>query len=141
MPKNALDGLRSRIDRLDDEILKLLNERARAAQKIGAEKARRQEEVYASTREQQIMERLEASNRGPLPPAAVEEIFRTVINNCRLLQKPLAIAYFGPEATFTHEAALKQFGRAAEYAPAKTIADVFDDVEKGRADYGVVPIE
>lgn len=141
MPKQPLDALRSRIDRLDDEILKLLNERAKAAQKIGAEKARRKEEVYASTREQQILERLESSNKGPLPPEAVDEIFRAVINNCRLLQKPLAIAYFGPEATFTHEAALKQFGRSAEYSPAKTIADVFDDVEKGRADYGVVPIE
>jgi chorismate mutase / prephenate dehydratase len=141
MPKNPLDALRSRIDRLDDEILSLLNDRARAAQKIGAEKARRKEEVYASSREQQILERLGALNKGPLPAEAVEEIFRAIINNCRLLQKPLAIAYFGPEATFTHEAALKQFGRAAEYSPAKTIADVFDDVEKGRADYGVVPIE
>lgn len=141
MPREPLDLLRSQIDRLDDQILALLNERARAAQKIGAEKARRKEEVYASTREQQILERLTAANKGPLPPEAVEEIFRSVINNCRLLQKPLAIAYFGPEATFTHEAALKQFGRAADYRPAKTIADVFDEVEKGRADYGVVPIE
>lgn len=141
MPKNPLDILRSRIDRLDDDILKLLSERARAAQKIGAEKARRQEEVYASTREQQIMERLAAANKGPLPEEAIDEIFRAIINNCRLLQKPLSIAYFGPEATFTHQAALKHFGRAADYRPLKTIADVFDEVEKGRADYGVVPIE
>jgi chorismate mutase/prephenate dehydratase len=142
MPKNnPLDGLRSRIDRLDDEILKLLNERARAALKIGAEKARRKEEVYASTREQQILERMEAANKGPLSPEAVEEVFRTVINNCRLLQKNLVIAYFGPEATFTHQAAMKHFGRAAEYRPLRTISDVFDEVEKGRADYGLVPIE
>jgi chorismate mutase/prephenate dehydratase len=110
-------------------------------QKIGAEKARRKEEVYASNREQQILERLAQNNKGPMPAEAIEEIFRAVINNCRLLQKPLAIAYFGPEATFTHQAALKQFGRAADYNPMKTIADVFDEVEKGRADYGVVPIE
>jgi chorismate mutase/prephenate dehydratase len=138
---SPLDRLRSRIDRLDDQLLKLLNERARTARKIGAEKARRREEVYASTRERQILERLEAANRGPLPNEAVEEIFRAVIVNCRLLQKPLAVAYFGPEATFTHQAALKQFGRAADYRPLKTISEVFDEVEKGRADYGVVPIE
>ncbi len=141
MPQDKLRQFRDKIDRLDDQVLKLLNERARAVQKIGAEKARRKEEVYASNREQQILERLARDNKGPLPPDAVEEVFRAVINNCRLLQKPLAIAYFGPEATFTHQAALKQFGRAAEYNPMKTIADVFDEVEKGRADYGVVPIE
>jgi chorismate mutase / prephenate dehydratase len=141
MPKNPLEQLRSRIDRLDDQLLALLNERARAALKIGVEKARRQEEVYASTREQQILERLASGNKGPLPDEAVDEIFRAVINNCRLLQKALMITYLGPEATFTHQAALKHFGRSAGYNPAKSITDVFDDVEKGRADYGVVPIE
>lgn len=136
-----LEGLRKQIDKCDDQLLRLLNQRAAVVQDVGRVKARRDEEVYASNREHAIIERLAAANQGPLPEEAVEEIFRAVINNCRLLQKKLRIAYFGPEATFTHQAALKQFGRAADYAPLKTITDVFDEVEKRRADYGVVPIE
>jgi chorismate mutase/prephenate dehydratase len=136
-----LEKLRKQIDGLDDQLLRLLNERARAVQKIGLAKAKRHEEVYASNRERQIIDRLASTGQGPLPPEAIEEIFRAVINNCRLLQKKLRISYFGPEATFTHQAAIKHFGRAADYSPAKSITDVFDDVEKGRADYGVVPIE
>ncbi|MBI4395735.1 MAG: prephenate dehydratase [Elusimicrobia bacterium] len=136
-----LDKLRRQIDKIDERVLALLNERAGASQKIGREKAKRGGEIFAASREQQILTRLAEVNKGPLPEEAVEEIFCAVINNCRLLQKKLAIAYFGPEATFTHQAAIRQFGRAAEYRPVKTIADVFDEVEKGRADYGVVPIE
>ncbi|MGQ0645520.1 MAG: prephenate dehydratase [Elusimicrobiota bacterium] len=136
-----LDALRGRIDKLDDHILRLLNERADVARAIGALKASRDEEVYASNRERAILDRLTESNGGPLPAEAVEEIFRAVIVNCRLLQKKLRIAYLGPEATFTHQAAAKHFGRSADYLPVKSISDVFDEVEKARADYGVVPIE
>ena len=92
MSKDSLESLRSVIDRIDDKVLVLLNERAKIALKVGTEKARRKEEVYASTREQEILERLETANKGPLPNEAVEEIFRDVINNCRLLQKTLVIA-------------------------------------------------
>jgi chorismate mutase/prephenate dehydratase len=141
MIEKELEKFRKQIDSLDDRILALLNERAQAVQKIGRIKALQNDEVYAANREHQILERLAAANRGPLPAEALDEIFRAVINNCRLLQKKLAIAYFGPEATFTHQAAIKHFGRSAEYKPMKSIADVFDEVEKGRADYGVVPIE
>jgi chorismate mutase/prephenate dehydratase len=143
MKKNEdeIEKLRRRVDEADDQVLRLLNERAKAVQKIGQVKADRREEVYASGRERQILDRLLTANAGPLPGEAVEEVFRAVINNCRLLQKQLRIAYFGPEATFTHQAAIKHFGSAADYAPSKTITEVFDEVEKGRADYGVVPIE
>ncbi|HRY30679.1 MAG TPA: prephenate dehydratase [Elusimicrobiota bacterium] len=136
-----LDALRKKIDGLDDQLLRLLNERARHAQKVGEIKIQRKEEIYASNRERQILDRLVAESQGPLPEESVEEIFRAIINNCRLLQKRLRIAYFGPEATFTHLAATKHFGQAAEYVPFKSIADVFDEVERDRADYGVVPIE
>lgn len=144
MTKNAdkeLEELRRQIDKVDDQVLRLLNERARAVEKVGKVKARRGEEVYASNREREILDWLAAANDGPLPDEAVEDIFNAVINNCRLLQKKLRIAYFGPEATFTHQAAIKHFGRSAEYLPLNSISDVFDEVEKGRADYGVVPIE
>jgi chorismate mutase / prephenate dehydratase len=136
-----LDPLRKKIDEVDDQVLRLLNERAKAVQKIGQVKAKRGEEVYAANREREIIDRLAGANGGPLPEEAVAEIFRAVINNCRLLQKNLKIAYLGPEATFTQQAAQKHFGQSAEYVPVKSIADVFDEVEKSRADYGVVPIE
>ena len=136
-----LDKLRKSVDKIDDALLRALNERAKIVQRIGRVKAERGEEIIAANRERQILDRLAALNPGPLPTDAMEEIFGTVMNNCRLLQKPLSIAYCGPEATFTHQAAMKHFGRGARYAAAKSITDVFDDVEKGRADYGVVPIE
>jgi chorismate mutase/prephenate dehydratase len=139
--KSGLEKFRREIDGLDGRILGLLNERARAVQKIGSRKKERNQDVYSSGREYEILDRLRGANRGPLPPEAVDEIFHAVINNCRLLQKRLVVAYFGPEATFTHQAALKHFGQSAEARPFKTIGDVFDEVEKGRADYGVVPIE
>lgn len=140
-PKDTLQGLRQKIDGLDEQLLALLNTRARTVQKVGEIKRSRNEEVYASDRERLILDRLEEKNAGPLPGEAVEEVFRAIINNCRLLQRKLRIAYFGPEATFTHQAATKHFGAAADYTPAKSISDVFDEVEKNRTDYGVVPIE
>ncbi|HOW27070.1 MAG TPA: prephenate dehydratase [Elusimicrobiota bacterium] len=138
---DRLDGLRQQVDKVDDQLLRLLNERASVAKKIGEIKAKQNEQIYASNRESAILERLAASNPGPLTADSVEDIFYTVINHCRSLQKKLTISYFGPEATFTHQAAIKHFGKSAEYIPAKSIADVFDDVSKERADYGVVPIE
>jgi chorismate mutase/prephenate dehydratase len=136
-----LERLRAEIDSVDDTLLAALNQRAEIVRKIGRVKAERGADVVAAGRERQILERLSASNPGPLPPEAVEDIFGTVIANFRLLQKQLTVSYFGPEATYTHQAAVKHFGRAASYVPEKSISDVFDDVESGRADYGVVPIE
>lgn len=140
-PNKDLSELRKKVDEVDDRLLQSLNDRAKIVQKIGEIKAQSKEEVYASSRERQIMDRLAAANKGPLSEEAVEDIFRTIINHCRVLEKKLQIAYFGPEATYTHQAALKHFGSLADYTPVKSIGDVFEEVEKGRADYGVVPIE
>jgi chorismate mutase/prephenate dehydratase len=137
---NRLEKLRAQIDTIDDQILAELNHRADIVKRIGRVKAERGADVVAAGREREILERLSASNRGPLPSEAVEDIFNTVISNFRLLQKDITVSYFGPEATYTHQAAVKHFGRA-EFAPANSISDVFDDVESGRADYGVVPVE
>lgn len=129
------------MDGLDDGLLKTLIQRARVVQKIGRVKAEHGQDVVAAGREREILERLTTANPGPLPNEAVEDIFNAIIANCRLLQKRIRVSSFGPEATYTHQAALKHFGRGAEFLPEKSIADVFDDVESGRADYGVVPIE
>jgi chorismate mutase/prephenate dehydratase len=129
------------VDRIDDQILKWLAARSRVARDIGRVKANRGEEVISLERERQVLERVAAANPGPLPVEGLQEIYTSIINNCRLLQRRLTVSFFGPEATYTHQAAVKQFGRTADLQAAKNITDVFDDVEKGRADYGVVPVE
>jgi chorismate mutase/prephenate dehydratase len=139
--EGKLDELRQVIDKIDDQLLLLLNRRAVASQKIGQIKEKSNSPVLSTRREHQILARLAAVNSGPLSEQAVDEVFSTIISNCRLLQKKMVIAFFGPEATFTHQAALRHFGKSTEYEAMDTIAAVFDEVEKGRADYGVVPIE
>lgn len=137
----TLRDLRRRIDRLDTQILRVLNARAQTVKAIGRMKAARGASVFVPHREQGLLARLIQQNHGPLPREAVSAIFREVLNSCRDLQRQLQIAYFGPEATFTHMAARKQFGSQATLFPCRSITDVFDEVEAGRSDYGVVPIE
>jgi chorismate mutase/prephenate dehydratase len=142
MPRPAtIAALRRQIDRLDDRMLALLNRRARLVQAIGAAKSRTRAAVYAPAREKDILARLADGNRGPLTRAHVGAIFREVISATRSLEQRLRVAYLGPRATYTHLAAMAQLGAAADYAPSATIAEVFHDVENGRADLGVVPIE
>src|SRR5258705_8964072 len=142
MPRPAtIAALRRQIDRLDDRVLELLNRRARLAQAIGSAKARARASVYAPAREKQVLARMVEANRGPLGDAHVRAIFREVISASRGLEQPLRIAFLGPEATYTHLAAMAQFGAGAEYVASATIADVFHDVENGRTDLGVVAVE
>ncbi len=136
-----LKKLRNEIDRLDLEMLEILNRRLKVAQQIGKVKKSRQEEIYAPEREKEVISNLIKKNKGPLPNGELKDIYREIIKTSLLLQKKLAIAYMGPEASFTHLAAIKNFGRAAQFISAKNIGDVFNEVEKERADYGVVPIE
>ncbi len=136
-----IDQIRKQIDALDAKVLEALNNRASLAKKIGAIKNKNSQVSYVPHREKQIITGLVARNKGPLTPLAIETIYREILNTCRSLESKIRIAYFGPEATFTHQAALKNFGGGAQYLPAKTITDVFVEVEKGRADFGVVPIE
>src|SRR5204862_4028590 len=105
------------------------------------QKARSTSGVYAPAREKGVLARLLRLNRGPLPEPLVRAIFREIISASRSLEQQLRIAYFGPEGTFTHVAARRQFGAAADYLPAASIAEVFHEVEAARADLGVVPVE
>src|SRR3989442_715255 len=136
-----LDDWRSRINDLDNRILQLLNQRAEAANQIGDLKRRQDTPSYAPEREAEIVRRLTASRDGLLGAEAIGAIWREILSACRALESALTISYFGPPATFTHQAAVSRFGSAVSYRPAKTIADVFDDVEHKRADFGVVPVE
>jgi len=132
---------RKAIDKLDAKIIKLLNERTQHVLEIGAIKLKAGEEVYAPHRELSVLQRACRLNRGPITNEAIRAIYREVMSSALSLQKTMRIAYLGPEATFTHQAAIRRFGSSLRYYPHKTITDVFSEVSKNRADYGVVPIE
>lgn len=136
----TIESLRKRIDVLDDRMLRLLERRAEAARAIGREKARGGGRVYVPSREKRILERL-VRQRGSLPAPVVRAVFREVISACRGLEQGLRVSYLGPEATFSHMAARLQFGAGATFVPAASISAVFEDVERERCDYGLVPIE
>ncbi len=150
-PQDGLARLRAAIDGVNMELLRLLNRRARLAQEVGEAKrsleARRLREgepdraapFFVPSRESQIYERLEAANDGPLSDEAISAIFREIISQCRALEEPIRVAYWGPQGSHSHLAALRQFGTAAEFIPVASIAAVFDHVEKRLAQYGVVP--
>lgn len=132
---------RQAIDKLDAEIVNLLNERTRHVLEIGALKLKTGEEIYAPHREQAVLERIDKLNDGPITKDSLRAIYREIMSSALSLEKSMTIAYLGPEATFTHQAALLRFGSSLNYAPQKTISEVFNEVAKGRADYGVVPVE
>jgi chorismate mutase/prephenate dehydratase len=136
-----LPDLRKSIDDVDDEMLRLLNERARLVQEVGKLKAELKQPFYVPDRERQILERMQTANAGPFPTEALRPVFSEIISACLSLETPLRVAFLGPEATFTHMAARTRFGLSARYVPAATIAGVFTEIEKGLADLGVVPIE
>jgi len=137
----SIEKDREAIDRIDLEILNLLNERARLAISIAHQKREMANEQFAPARERQIFDRLRDHNKGPLPDQAVISIYREIIAVHRTLTRPLRVSYLGPAGTFTHLAARRKFGGLAELRPVDSIAESFAEVEKGAADYGLAPIE
>jgi len=136
-----LDDWRSRINNLDNQILTLLNQRAEAALKIGDLKRKRDVPVYVPEREAEVVRRVVEANEGPLNSEMIRAVWREVLSACRAVEAPVTIAFLAPLGTFTHQAALQRFGESAVYRPARSMPEIFDDVERGHADYGVVPVE
>lgn len=132
---------RKAIDKLDTQIVKLLNERTRHVLEIGDIKLKAGQEIYAPHREQAVFNRVCKLNQGPITCESLRAIYREIMSSALSLEKSMTIAYLGPEATFTHQAAIQKFGASLHYSAQKTIADVFTEVSRGRADYGVVPVE
>ena len=132
---------RKAIDRLDAHIVRLLNERTKHVLAIGEIKLKAGEEIYAPHRERAVLQRVSRLNQGPMTAEQLRAVYREIMSSALALEKTLTIAYLGPEATFTHQAAIRRFGASLRYASQKTIADVFTEVSKNRADYGVVPVE
>jgi chorismate mutase/prephenate dehydratase len=139
--EERLKELRAEIDRLDDRILDLLNRRAQAVIEVGKIKSEQKLQFYVPEREVEILRRLSAANPGPFPNDALKAIYREIISASHSLEKPLSVAFLGPKATFTHLACLKHFGESADYVPQINVSEVFEAVERGVADFGVVPIE
>ena len=137
----SLSEHRQAIDQLDAEIVKLLNERTRHVLAIGEIKLKAGEEIYAPHRERAVFEKVCALNQGPITGEQLRTIYREIMSSALALEKTMTIAYFGPEATFTHQAAIQKFGSSLTYSAQKTIGDVFTEVSKRSADYGVVPVE
>jgi chorismate mutase/prephenate dehydratase len=133
--------LRKRIDTVDQKIVEFLNRRAELILEIGKLKKKTRESVYVPDRERQVYERVARMNKGPLAADAIKAIYREIMSSALSLEKLIRIAYLGPPATFTHIAAMHKFGSQVQYLDCKSISDVFIEVEKANADYGVVPIE
>lgn len=132
---------RQRIDAIDEQLIALLNERLNEAAAIGQIKKQQGAPIYVPGREEEVMRKAQARNQGPLPEKALRAIYREIMSAAIALEKETVIAYLGPAATFTHQAAMAKFGASLNYRALPSIADVFNAVEKEEADYGVIPIE
>jgi len=140
-PGANLNELRGQIDAIDKNILGLLNQRLGVAKEIGDFKGKSSEIVMDSARETKVMKRLFSLNKGPMSNEAIQHIFTEIFGSSREAQQPHMVSYLGPEATFTHIAAKAYFGKSATFIPQPSIRDVFQAVEKGKAHYGIVPVE
>lgn len=141
MNSESLEKIRSEMGKVDREILRMLNERARLAVEVGKVKNEKGLDVYDPSQESRVYSRLQEINAGPLSPNAVNSIFREIISSSRTLQAPVAVFYLGPEASFTHQAAVSHFGRGAALSPVQTIPEVFERGERGDSSWSVVPVE
>lgn len=146
----TLADLRVQIDALDQELQALISKRAGIAEQVASVKlaellesggSESEVEFYRPEREAQVLGRVMERNQGPLDDAVMAHIFREIISACLALEKPTDVAFFGPEGTYTHQAALKHFGQSAIVSAYPSISAVFTQVENGLSKYGVVPVE
>ena len=133
--------VRDQIDAIDKEIIQLLGKRVELAGEIGRIKVQQGADMYVPSREEQVFQKVVSYNQGILPESSIRSIYREIISASISLEKKLIIAYLGPESTYTHQAAIKNFGSSLNYEPLPSIQDVFAHVENGESDYGVIPIE
>lgn len=141
--KGPLEDIRKRIDEIDATLQEMVSERAECARKVAEIKTEQgdTEHFYRPEREAQVLRAVQERNQGPLSDEAITGIFREIMAECLALEKPLKVAFLGPEGTYTHSAAVKHFGSRIESEPVSSIEEVFRLVEAGGANFGVVPIE
>jgi chorismate mutase/prephenate dehydratase len=141
LPSPSLGELRSELDGIDHEIIAAINRRAAIAKRIGELKKDGGQSIIDPQREAQVIQHAVEKNPGPLGDDAVRAVFRELVSGSRAVQSPVRVAYLGPEFTFSHLASIERFGHSAELVPVGTIAAVFDEVERGQSEFGVVPME
>jgi chorismate mutase/prephenate dehydratase len=139
--KEELEELRRSIDDCDQQIVHYLTKRSQVVHEVGKLKADKGGTIYDPIREEVVYEKISRMNKGPLPNEALRAIYREIISAAKALEGPTRIAYLGPEATYTNQAALKIFGQSMQYTAVPSIPEIFMMVEKRDADYGVLPIE
>ena len=137
----SLEELRKKIDELDHQLVKLLNERARVVVEIGKLKTRTDKPVYSPDREKEVFARIAEANEGPLPDRCLVAIWRELMSGSFVLERPLRIGYLGPGGSFSHTASMLKFGQSVEYEPLVDITSIFDEVSKGHCDLGLAPVE
>lgn len=137
----SLDECRRAIDEIDTGLIELLDRRARVARRVGQLKAKDGAEFFDAGRHLQLLNNISKRGSGDFPPEGLRIVYGEILSACLNLQAPQTIAFFGPEATYTHIAAIRAFGQSARFSPCETIPDVFEAVEKNRAHFGVAPIE
>lgn len=141
MTMATLPELRQTIDKLDEQIVALLNSRAGIAQAIGRLKAVSGQAVFAPDREREVLDRVTALSQGPLSSESLTAIYRELMSASFALERPPRVGYLGPKGSYSHEAAMGQFGASVEYDPLVNIRAVFEELSRGHLDYGVVPVE
>src|SRR5687767_874555 len=137
----ALDPLRAQIDKIDEQLIALLNERAKVVVEIGKVKQQSKAPIYAPDREKAVLEKVRRLNKGPLPNRCIEAVWRELMSGSFALEKPLKIGFLGPLGTFSHVASVRKFGSSVEHVPLADIPAVFEEVIRGHVDYGLVPVE
>jgi len=141
MTDDKLENLRAKVDELDLQILDLLNRRMSLSLAIGRLKAAENQNALDVVREEEILRRLKAHSAGPILEETLEAVYREILSGSRALQLPLTIAYLGPPGTHTHDAALKRFGNSHSFLPCSSVREVFEELGRTAADFGVVPVE
>ena len=140
-PSANLKALRVQIDKLDLQLLEVLNKRASVAAQIGKVKSESGGEVFSAAREEQVLNNMLEATKGPLGEVTLKAIYRELISGCRALQRVQRVAFLGPEYSYSHLAAIERFGTAMEFVRVGTIPAVFEAVSRKQADYGLVPLE
>ncbi len=139
---SELDALREKIDEVDGEILERLNRRAKLVEEVGQLKSGGERSpIYVASRERDIVAHLIRSNPGPFPNPGIVHVFREIISATRSLEKMVSVSYLGPEGTFSHLAAIRQFGTQVDLQPSQNLTEVFLKTERGETHFGVVPVE
>lgn len=137
----SLEDLRKRIDAIDEQLVELINQRAQIVVEVGNLKQADSTPVYVPHREKAVLDKIAQLNKGPLPDKTLQAIWRELMSGSFFLERPLRIAYLGPQGSFSHNAAILKFGQSVDYEALADIRSIFEEVSKGHCDFGIVPIE